>query len=354
MHFTDDVPGLFTDGVVWAVGDNSMIEKTQKRWFPLPRLAPPRGVPCTPSASGSISESQPVPPLTSSAPVPQPAPPPSMTAAAASSSTNVPPSDPPVDPNLLYNMKNTVHQRIVQVAKETVKKKVINSCVLASHEQKMVFVRQGLNEATSAIFQQEIALVWVSTNLSTMYKTVSEPATKILSAFGMTVNRLVQVMYNSRPSVFSDASEIQHKIDEVVCLMKPDTWLFLYGSVHKLPNGQDISYVFEHEAIINVVLDSIFLLGYGEYVDGPECLDNLMPVGAAAVLCHLQEFIEGSRQSISFTAAAYSTSYAAFLSLMTTIKATPHLLARWEMFCKLVLKRGRSIAEAQRLYCHKY
>ncbi|KAG1835841.1 hypothetical protein DFJ58DRAFT_847341 [Suillus subalutaceus] len=134
--------------------------------------------------------------------------------------------------------------------------------------------------------RQEIALVWVSTNLSVMYKTVSELVTEILSAFGATAHGLVQ----------------------------------------------DISYAFEHEAIVDIVLDSIFLLGYGQYVNEPECLDNLVPAGATAILCRLQEFIKGSHQSINFSTAAYGTSYTAFPPLLAMIKATPHLLTRWEMF----------------------
>ena len=113
----------------------------------------------------------------------------------------------------------------------------------------------------------------------------------------------------------------------------------------QLPDGRDICYPFEHDAIVNVVLDAIFLSGYGQYVRGPESFDNLLAVGAAAVLCSLQEFSSGTRHSITFSAVGYRAQYDGFISLINnTVKKSPVLLDRWTRFCVQMLARGRLIA----------
>ncbi|KAG1830861.1 hypothetical protein EV424DRAFT_1343377 [Suillus variegatus] len=250
MRFRDDVPGLFTEGVVLAVGDNSTVERTQTRHFILPTLAPPRGVASTSSnsnlqpapapastssasilqpqpapastSSASILQPQPAPASTSSAPIllPTPASAPPGTSAISSSLLTVPPSLAPLDSNLPYNPKNNAHKEIANMAKKNLTGK------------------------------SETSKLWTSNNATAMYKTVAAPVSTILSVFGTVAQGLVQVLYDLRPSIWSSVSELQHKTVMVERLTDEETLEFIFGQVQKLPNGQDIRYPFEPHSTV--------------------------------------------------------------------------------------------------------
>ncbi|KAG1820844.1 uncharacterized protein BJ212DRAFT_1297347 [Suillus subaureus] len=185
--------------------------------------------------------------------------------------------------------------------------------------------------------------LWASNNVTAMYKTVAAPVLIILSAFRTVTQGLVQVLYNLCPSIWSSVSKLQHKIVVVERLMDKETLEFIYGRVHKLPNGQDICYPFEHKAIINVVLNATFLTGYAQFVllKGMDSFNNLMAMGACTVLCCLQEFTPGSHHSINFAAAIFKSWYNKFMGFISMmIRETSQLWDRWVNLHTQMLRRG--------------
>lgn len=63
---------------------------------------------------------------------------------------------------------------------------------------------------------------------------MTAPVTNVLSTFGDIAQRLVQVLYDLRPSIWSSESELDRKQNEVARLTNPDTWPFIYGPVQKV------------------------------------------------------------------------------------------------------------------------
>ncbi|KAG1830854.1 hypothetical protein EV424DRAFT_1343371 [Suillus variegatus] len=120
----------------------------------------------------------------------------------------------------------------------------------------------------------------------------------------------------------------------------------LSPSAVRLIRVNSLKGLFEHEAIINVVLDAIFLAGYAQFVllKGMDSFNNLMAMGACAVLCCLQEFTPGSRHSINFAAATFKSWHDKFLGFIsTTIREMPQLWDRWVNLRIQMLRRGCSI-----------
>ncbi|KAG1844889.1 hypothetical protein C8R48DRAFT_678314 [Suillus tomentosus] len=237
-------------------------------------------------------------------------------------------------PELLFNDKNKVHQRIVRSAKKEITKHALNIAALTEEGDRATLVDKKLEEAAKSIIGEKEGTAWASHNSGLLYMMLSEPCKTIMQTCRKHASNLVLDGFDLRLSIWSEASESTHQ--EAILEDLLDDQIFPPKFLMEL--GTDNEWHFrENKVVLNVILDSVRELKLSRYL---EEVNSIACAAAVTVCCALERVKYKISADVEFTGAAFKELYNKLMHYIeVTIKNSPKLRERWEHFKECIKAR---------------
>ncbi|KAG2107619.1 uncharacterized protein F5147DRAFT_774066 [Suillus discolor] len=157
-------------------------------------------------------------------------------------------------PDLLFDDKNKLHQRIVKSAKREIMKHALNSAALMEEGDRVTLVDKKLEQAAKNIIGEKQGIAWVSRNSGSLYMMLSEPCKNIMQMCRKHASNLVLDGFDLRLSIWSEASENTHQ--EAILAELLDNQVFPPRFLMAL--GADNEWHFlENKVVLNIILDTV-------------------------------------------------------------------------------------------------
>lgn len=220
-----------------------------------------------------------------------------------------------------YDTENRNHKKIVKAANESIIRSALNDCSFLEESERKQQLQDALATAASCFTDEgnaaltlrkrrltcasiASATIWAMLNLGTLYKALSPPSGKITAMCKRISRAKVQSGYTLRPSIWLDDSEPEYQKNAVNDLVNESQFppKFMLG----MDEGLGMEFAFEHEVILDVVLDTVVELDWLMHLDD---LDNIFCMATVAVYCALMERANGKLIHIEFAVPDFKPMY---------------------------------------------
>jgi hypothetical protein len=247
----------------------------------------------------------------------------------------------PIGPSA-YNDGDKTHQSIFRSAEDNLIKDAVNLTPFLFEQEKKQGAQNALAKATvrygkvhlllrqRLTFQKESGKTWARNNTMTFYRSLNPmPSALLMSTFKRTARTLIQRGYKLRPSVWLRISEHKHQTQTATGLLESSPPVLIFK---KDENGR--LWAFEHDVILDVVLNTIVELDYYDHIKDPT-MKTMFCAASTAVRCAMQE--RASDSEVKFGVAEFKPVFDEFCDYFDeTIVQNPELLARWMEYTSCV------------------
>ncbi|KIK97445.1 hypothetical protein PAXRUDRAFT_10168 [Paxillus rubicundulus Ve08.2h10] len=216
-------------------------------------------------------------------------------------------------------------QEISKGVRDAMRCKVLMINVLPSKLVQKETARDALKESASAVLGDHLAALWCNQNEPKCLNGLVAVIGTIRMIFKSTARSIVHTCYGLRPDIQDSQAdaEVEQKKDLIPQLLAGNVFL------HKLLADGNYS-LFEHEGLISLLIDAIWLGGLHEHVeDTVDAFIHVVSLAGAALFSSFNEHREGIFQAIDFSpvtsGVVYQEMIHAFMADIGMLDGLTHL-----------------------------